>query len=229
MEESVKVKKPQLWIMFTVVIVCILVEAFDAIHFLIYPIRTLPRTLLFVFIPLLFTLKTNGKTKLKEIFTPKIGKAPFLIGAAVYIGLLAVFFLLYFSFDFSNLSGELTHSTKGKMWLFFLGVFYISFINSFIEEWFFRYFACYRLEQYSGKAVAYFFSSLMFALYHITILKKWFNLPLSIVMLISLLGVGYLFVYLQDRYKTVFAPWIVHVCANLSILTMAFLCLIQMV
>ena len=104
-----------------------------------------------------------------------------------------------------------------------LSVIYISFINSLLEEFFFRGFAFLSLKRLTGRGFAYVFSSLSFALYHVAMMIGWFSLPLFMLMLAGLFVGGMIFNYLNEKCENVYTSWLVHMFANLGINTVGFI------
>ena len=69
-------------------------------------------------------------------------------------------------FDFSAITGALTDNIGVNAENFIIVSLYISFINSLLEEVFFRGFAFINLKRITGRKFAYFFSAGIFAVYH---------------------------------------------------------------
>ncbi|TAH63854.1 MAG: CPBP family intramembrane metalloprotease, partial [Gottschalkiaceae bacterium] len=93
-----------------------------------------------------------------------------------------------------------------------------TFINSFLEEFFFRGFIFLNLYKLGFKKGAYIFSSILFSLYHIGIFKNWFN-PLLIILAVSgLISVGFIFNYIDTKSKSFINSWIVHILADAAIM-----------
>lgn len=93
---------------------------------------------------------------------------------------------------------------------------YITLCNSLLEEVFFRGFAFLTLRQHAGERLAYIFSGVSFALYHVSIMDGWFH-PIWFGLFIAGLAVaGMLFDWL-DREGSIWCGWMVHMAANLAI------------
>ena len=102
---------------------------------------------------------------------------------------------------------------------------YISFINSFLEELFFRGFMFLSLTKSGSRRFAYLISSLVFSLYHVAIISAWFNIWIFILIIVGLMFVGYIFNYITEKSDSFLASWIVHIFANLAINTIGFMIL----
>lgn len=95
-------------------------------------------------------------------------------------------------------------------------VLYISFINSFIEEFFFRGFLFYEFKGISLKA-GYLVSSFLFSLYHVLVMFTIFNWIMGILAMIGLMVVGMTLVYVNRSNKSIINSWIVHIFADLGV------------
>ena len=101
-------------------------------------------------------------------------------------------------FDFSALTANLTAQTGVNRSNFIFTAIYISFVNSLLEEFFFRGFAFLNLKRTSSRKIAYIFSSLLFALYHIAMMVGWFGLPVLLITVAGLFIGGCIFNYLDE-------------------------------
>ena len=96
-----------------------------------------------------------------------------------------------------------------------LAALYITFCNSLLEEYFFRGFAFLALYRTGRKKLAYSFSALAFALYHVSITSNWGSPVLILLMVAGLTAAGLLFNWL-DREGSLLPSWLVHMGANLG-------------
>ena len=99
---------------------------------------------------------------------------------------------------------------------------YIALVNSLLEEFFFRGYIFYELSNIGSKKLAYIYSSLLFSLYHISIINGWFNPVIFIMMIVGLFIVGIFFDWLTSRYSSFKASWVVHIVANVMINTIGY-------
>jgi membrane protease YdiL (CAAX protease family) len=106
---------------------------------------------------------------------------------------------------------------------FILVALYISFINSLLEEFFFRGYAFVVLKQHVHKLYAYFFSAILFSLYHVGMMQGWFDFYIYILSMLGLLIGGLIFNYLNDRWDSIYPSWLVHIFANLAINTVGLI------
>lgn len=96
---------------------------------------------------------------------------------------------------------------------------YIIFINSFLEESFFRGFIYNVFKKEGYEKIGVLFSAFIFALYHIGIMDGWFN---PFVMIVGVVGLFVTGIFLQDivkREDNLLGSYLVHAIANLAINT----------
>ncbi len=187
-----------------------------------YAQKSAVKLALFLLVPLLFA--RFGSVWLKSLFVA--GKRQLLfalsLGAGVYALILGGYFLLRGFFDFSAVTGALAANvgvTKGN---FLFVALYISFVNSLLEEFFFRGFAFLTLKTLSSRRFACVFSAVAFALYHVAMMRGWFGAGLFALLLAGLFVGGLLFNALVERGGSIYPSWLVHMCANFAINTVGF-------
>ncbi|GAQ17388.1 CAAX amino terminal protease self-immunity [Oceanobacillus picturae] len=95
----------------------------------------------------------------------------------------------------------------------FVGI-YVSFGNSLLEEYFFRGFIFFNLPRKWG----YIYSPLLFASYHIPMIMLWFTAEIILICFIGLWVVGVVFHLVNEKNRTIWASWIIHICADLMII-----------
>lgn len=144
-------------------------------------------------------------------------------GACVYAVILGAFFLLRRVFDFSALTGNLTAQTGVDRQNFLYVALYISFVNSLLEEFFFRGFAFLTLKKSAGRGFSYGFSALAFAAYHIAMMLGWFSPVLILLALAGLFAGGLLFDRFDEGAGNIWLSWLVHMFANFATNTVGFL------
>lgn len=145
------------------------------------------------------------------------------MGLAVYAVVVGAFFLLRDVFDFSNIAGSVTSQNGVNKDNFLYVALYISFANSFLEEFFFRGFAFIGLKKYSGKAFAFVFSAAMFAFYHIAMMIGWFDFPVLLLTLVGLFAGGIIFNYFDFLQENIYLSWLIHMFANFATNTIGFI------
>ena len=96
-------------------------------------------------------------------------------------------------------------------------------MNSFLEEFFFRGFGFITLKKYTTRKVAYIFSSVLFAIYHVGMLVGMFGFGALLLLLFGLIIGGCIFNFLNELNDNVYPSWFVHMFANFAINTVGFI------
>lgn len=147
------------------------------------------------------------------------------LGVGIYLLILGAYFLVSPFFDFSRIAGALTANAGVTRENFLYVSLYISFANSFLEEFFFRGFVFSNMKRLSGRKLAYVFSAGAFSLYHVAMMIGWFS-PALFLLVMAGLGVGgMLFNWLNEKMGTIYCSWLAHMFANFAINTIGFLLL----
>lgn len=139
--------------------------------------------------------------------------APLALGVLVF--LLGGYLLLSPWLDLSAIPESLAAKEGITKDTFPLAAAYITFCNSLLEEFFFRGFAFLALYRLGYTKLAYGFSALAFALYHVSITSNWGSPALIALMVAGLTSAG-LFFNRLDRDGSLFPSWLVHMGANLG-------------
>ncbi len=203
---------------------CVLMAVVDGIFKADYFIKSAIKFVLFLILPLVYS-RFDKEIKIREIFKLKkrgINLAV-VLGVSVYVVILGGYLLLRGFFDFSNITGTLTENigVSGKNFIFVS--LYISFVNSLLEEFFFRGFAFLNLKRIRGRNFAYVFSAAAFAIYHIAMMIGWFGPGLFLLVLAGLFAGGLIFNFLNEKSATIYPSWLVHMFANFAINTVGFI------
>jgi membrane protease YdiL (CAAX protease family) len=166
-----------------------------------------------------FIKKSDIKTELNlRKLDSKNFKLGFLFGGAAFLIIFIGYFIFGSFIDFNSIAAELTSKSKITPANFiFIGL-YITLGNSFLEEFFFRGFIFLNLYNLKYKKLAYIFSSMLFAVYHMGIFKNWFNIWLILLCLVGLFTVGIVFNWLNTKSKNFINSWLVHILADSAII-----------
>ena len=135
----------------------------------------------------------------------------FLIIFAVSFSLKPLLDVEAISSDFSN---RMMLSNRGMI----LAGVYTTFVNSFIEEYFFREFIFRSLLKQGWHKPAYIISAAAFAVYHISIFQAWFGIGLMILMLSGLFAGGLILASFVKKTESILSSWIIHVSVDLAII-----------
>ena len=176
----------------------------------------------FILFPLIY-LKISKDGTVKEFFSlfsmnrdRKKIKFSFLLGvgtfAVIVIGFIAAQPLL----DRTMIMDALVSYGITRDNAFFVGL-YIVFINAAVEELFFRGFVFMLLYRMNFKRFAHIYSSLLFAIYHLTILNAAMAPLIFILCMVGLVVAGLIFNMLVVKCKSLGGSLIVHISANLAL------------
>lgn len=219
-------KKSVAWILAVTVLSCLLMALVDGVLRPGYAVKSAIKLGLFLLIPLLVSRKDPEVACLKLLRPKKRGLlAALLLGAGLYLLILGAYFLIGPYFDFSQIAGALTANAGVTRDNFLFVSLYISFINSFLEEFFFRGFVFTNLKRLSGRESAYLFSAVAFSLYHVAMMTGWFSPLLFLLVMAGLAAGGVIFNWLNEKLDTIYASWLTHMFANFAINTIGFLLL----
>lgn len=207
-----------------IILFCILMAAIDGIFKADYLVKSIIKFVLFLILPALYSL-CDKDVNFSGIFTPeKRGiKLASLFCVLVYIVVLGGYFLFKDVFDFSSITTSLTNNIGVTGDNFIFVSLYISFVNSLLEEFFFRGFAFITLKRIIGRKFAYLFSAAVFAVYHVAMMIGWFGIDVFLIIMAGLFTGGLIFNYLNEKSSTIYPSWLVHMFANFAINTVGFI------
>ncbi len=207
-----------------VIFACLIMGIVDAVIQPGYLIKSVIKIILFLFIPVIYGF-VNRECEIKKLIKPT-GKGfllAFVLGVSVYVVILGAYLIFRNIFDFSSLVGSLNETTGVNKSNFIWVAIYISFINSFLEEFFFRGYAFLMMKRFYKKWFAYVFSSLTFAFYHIAMMIGWFGLPVILISLSGLFVGGMIFNKFDDKSENIYLSWLVHMFANFATNSIGFI------
>ena len=145
----------------------------------------------------------------------------FVLG--VYLFILAVYFIFKSHIDLSSIKESLLvkeHLSKANYLLIFG---YIAFVNSFLEEIFFRGFISGVFKETRKAKLGYLYSALLFALYHIGIVSHWFHWWIYLLCILGLVVAGGFLQWITEKNDNILASYLTHAAANLAINTIGIL------
>ena len=202
---------------------CFIMGYVDAVWQPGYAIKSGIKIVLFGAVPLfiLFKLSSNHFVEMFQLKWASVWRSA-ILGIAVYTIIVGGYFLLRDHIDFSNITTSLNDSVGVNASNFIFVALYISIVNSFLEEFFFRGFS-YNLLKSKGRTFAYTICSIVFALYHVAMMIGWYDWWVFGLAIVALFGAGIVFHLLNERSGTIYTSWIVHMCSNLGINTVGLL------
>ena len=207
-----------------VIVACFVMGIVDAVIQPGYIIKSIIKIIMFLLIPILYSFCVKDYSIKNLVKAERKGIVfALVLGCIVYAIILVAYFIFKNVFDFSALTSSLNETTGVNESNFIWVSLYISFINSLLEEFFFRGFAFITLKKIISKKFAYIFSSTLFALYHIAMMIGWFGIYVILISLIGLFVGGMIFNKFDDKRDNIYLSWIVHMFANFAINTIGFI------
>lgn len=207
-----------------VIIACIVMGIVDAVIQPGYAIKSAIKIIMFLLIPIVYGLFLK-EFNIKNLMKPdKKGLCIALcLGFVIYGVVLGAYWIFKDVFDFSALTGSLNETTGVNKSNFIWVAIYISFVNSLLEEFFFRGFSFITLKKLTSRRFAYVFSSMAFALYHIAMMIGWFGLPVILISLVGLFIGGMIFNRFDEKNENIYLSWLIHMFANFATNTIGFI------
>ena len=207
-----------------VIIACIVMGIVDAVIQPGYAIKSAIKIIMFLLIPIVYGLFLK-EFNIKNLMKPdKKGLCiAICLGFVIYGVVLGAYWIFKDVFDFSALTGSLNETTGVNKSNFIWVAIYISFVNSLLEEFFFRGFSFITLKKLTSRRFAYVFSSMVFALYHIAMMIGWFGLPVIIISLVGLFIGGMIFNRFDEKRENIYLSWLIHMFANFATNTIGFI------
>lgn len=223
-EDIVKTKK--FYIILSLVIFSLAVTCIDAFVHPPYFSKIPIKILFFLALPMLFFVIWRGEwSEFKSLFRfQKKGLLiSLLLGLAIFGVILGGYFALRGVIDFSGVTTSLTSGMGITADNFVWVAIYISIMNSFLEEFFFRGFGFITLKKYVNVKFAYFFSPVLFAIYHVGMLVGMFHPAVLALIMFGLIVGGLIFNALNDKLGNIYPSWLTHMAANFAINTIGFI------
>jgi len=198
------------------IIACLLLYITENIFHPTYIVQLIQKVISFILIPIILSYYLSypvGKFW-------KIKKTSFIYWIWFWVLWAFVIWLTYYLLkdiiDWVAIKESINDRGVNNTTFIFIFV-YIMFWNSLLEEYFFRWVIFNSLKDYSKK-LAYFTSSILFALYHITIFWTWFHSWILLLALFWLFMWAMFFAWLYEKTKWIWWAWIIHIIADLVIL-----------
>ena len=217
-------QKKSLWLIIMVIICCIAMAVIEVLIEPAYFVKSVLKILFFLFIPIVFL-----KFQKEKVFADSFGlnKKSVVrlsaLGIIIYAIIMLAYLLTKGIFSYPALVNSLSTDQNVAQNSFIWVALYISFCNSLLEEFLFRFVAFIKLSEYTTKNIAYIFSSCLFALYHVAMIGTSFPFPLLILALVGLAIGGAIFNYVDDKSKSIYNSWIIHMFADFAIMTIWYI------
>ncbi|MBE7052431.1 MAG: CPBP family intramembrane metalloprotease [Ruminococcaceae bacterium] len=222
--KTLKKQKTSIAIVGIVTALCIVMAVIDGVLQANYFVKSGVKLILFLGVPALYAF-ADRNVQIKPLFVADKKGIGYALGlcVGVYVVILGGYLLLRNVFDFSSITASLTANIGVNRNNFVFVSLYISFVNSLLEEFFFRGFAFITLKRVATAKFAYLFSAATFALYHVAMMIGWFSPVVFIIVMAGLFAGGMIFNYLNAKSGTIYPSWFVHMFANFAINTIGFM------
>lgn len=191
-----------------------------------YIMKTLAKVVLFLLVPVVF-IKVVLKEKLFDALRlNQIDVKGLQYGAGLgllsMIVILVAYVLLQNHIDEETIILDLQNRLNITLETYLFVALYITFGNSFLEEFYFRGFIFLKFYQSGYHTLGYIFSSALFAIYHVAIFATWFSFELILLALAGLFTVGLIFNWLDTKSNNFLNSWILHICADIAVVSIGF-------
>jgi len=198
----------------------------DGVFKLPYALKSCVKICLFLVVPMCYLFfNKKGRDSVRSLFVPS--KRSVLLALALGVGVFSVilgaYFLLSSVIDFSAITESLTSGAGVGKDNFVYVALYISFVNSLLEEFFFRGYSFLLLKKETSRSFAYIFSSACFALYHAGMTSGWFNAGIYLLSVVGLFAGGCIFNYLNEKSECIYPSYLTHMFANFAINFIGFI------
>ncbi|WP_010095650.1 CPBP family intramembrane glutamic endopeptidase [Ornithinibacillus scapharcae] len=211
-------KKNTIFIMVSTLVTCCLLAFIEHGIETNYLIKTGIKVTLFflnvwIYIKIFQNFRFRDVLSMEKI-THKEWKRIVTLGASSAFILLVAYIICLPYINLDSIMDDLTNRLGITTTTYIIVGIYITFGNSFLEEFFFRGFIFFNLP----RRLAYLFSPLLFAAYHIPMIMLWFSPLIIVICFIGLWLIGVVFHLVNERTATIWASWIIHICADVMII-----------
>ncbi len=160
-----------------------------------------------------WSLSLLPPTKRREGWT--VGVVSGVLIAGVILG---AYFIL--GQEWIGVEGVLAKAREGGLdrWPNYLGlVTYLTFINSLLEEYVWRWFVYVQLERWLGRGRAVVGAALAFTLHHVIALTVQFDLRVTILGSVGVFVGGLIWSWCYGRYRSIWPGYVSHIGADAAI------------
>ena len=191
-----------------------------------YFIKCLVKVIFYLLIPTTyFIIYKEEYNEFKKIF--KLNKKDFkktiLLSISIYLIIVFGYFIIRNFIDLSKVTTNLIGNMGIDLTNYLYVTIYIAFLNSFLEEFFYRGYAFITLKKHTNRVFAYIYSSTIFAFYHIGMMLESFYLGTLILATISLFLAGCIFNYFNEKTNNIYPSWIFHMFINFGLNTVGLI------
>jgi uncharacterized protein len=203
-----------------VILACAIMTVVELAFTPTYFIKSVIKVTIFLGVIVGFSLLNKDRSILATLKVSRLAdlRTPLLLGVAAWGVIVGGYFIANACFDLSVFRQALVGAEQINRDNFIAVGCYMALGNSLLEEVFFRGFAGLSLRRWVSGRVACVFGSLMFALYHLSLMDGWFGWSLTSALILGCAAVG-VFFYRLDRRGRIYNSWFVHMGANFGLNT----------
>lgn len=227
MKKGIKQKlNKSIYIIISSLLLALSVCFVDAIIQPNYFIKCIVKVIFYLLIPTTyFIINKDEFNEFKKMFKPnkKDFKKTILLSISIYLIIVFGYFIIRNFLDFSKVTSNLIGNMGIDLTNYLYVTLYIAFLNSFLEEFFYRGYAFITLKKHTSRLFAYIYSSTIFAFYHIGMMLESFYLPTLILATISLFIAGCIFNYFNEKANNIYPSWIFHMFINFGLNTVGLI------
>lgn len=219
-------KKHVLHIVLLVLLSCTVLFIIEQILQVSYLVKTLSKVGMFLIVPLLYIKFIIKEPILKFLnlksFDLKNLRSGFLLGL-LSMGIVIGAYLIFQNFINTDvIIDDLQTRLNVTPQVFVFIAIYITFGNSLLEEFYFRGFIFLNIYKTKYKKLAYLFSSLLFAVYHVGIFMLWFEFWITLLALLGLFIIGLVLNWLNTKSNNFLNSWVLHILADIGVMLIGF-------
>lgn len=184
-------------------------------------------TVIFPVIAFLFILKERHRFSPKLSENRKLHLKSLPLGILVGLGIVGVMVLLMLTpvWESVQAGGPAIREKVAGLGIlehYILFALFVSFIHSFIEEYYWRWFVYGQLRELVKPWVAHLLAALSFSAHHIVVTTQFFSPVLGVVFGLLVGGGGLFWSLLYERQKTLAGAWVSHMLADIGLLSIGY-------
>jgi len=168
----------------------------------------------FMIIPPLLYLRQKGIRPIRDIINPERWRAGIwpgigfgMLGGAIFLG--AYLFAADLLIDKAAIMAKIGTQFSVTASTVILAALYTTFINSLIEEFFYRGFA-FGLLRRKNRTLAYLLPASVFTIQHLFFIYHWMSIPVLALVAVSLFVFSLVMQRVYEKTDSLIGPWIAH-------------------
>ncbi len=216
--------KKLIYILISSIIVITVLAYTDAVVKLPYLVRSPLKITIFLVVPIIYSRysKVNIIKRSIDNYRNTNIETNLFLGVLVIAVIMLTYYLVASFIDISKIKDDVQSKYLISKSTYIFMALYLSFVNSFLEELFFRGYLFLNIKQLGYCYWGYIISSFLFAIYHVSNINGWFGGFTFALALFGLFVGGVIFSFLDDKRNTFLNSYIIHICADLAIVIIGY-------